>query len=85
MPRDPTLEFYDSRPRDYAEGTFRSDMSPSIRRFVQYVPEGGRILDLGCGSGRDSLTFLRLGYDVLPADGSEGMRREAERLTGLKA
>ncbi len=38
---------------------------------------------MGCGSGRDSLTFYDLGYDVTPLDGSEEMCRLAEVHTGL--
>ncbi|MGX8686838.1 MAG: SAM-dependent methyltransferase, partial [bacterium] len=25
--------------------------------FLSYIPDGGSILDLGCGSGRDSRAF----------------------------
>ena len=44
-----------------------------------------RILDAGCGSGRDSLAFMQLGYDVTMLDASAGMCRCAEALTGQKA
>lgn len=42
-------------------------------RFLEFVPEGGSILDLGCGSGRDSSSFIDLGYYVTPMDGSKEM------------
>ena len=59
-------------------------MSSVRNRFVGHLPSGGRILDLGCGSGRDSLAFVKMGFDVVPVDGSEEMCRMAERNTGLK-
>src|SRR5262249_19105964 len=37
------------------------------------LPPGGRILDAGCGSGRDSLAFMARGYRVLAIDGSPPM------------
>ena len=43
------------------------------------------ILDAGCGSGRDSLFFIKKGYDVTMLDASAGMCCCAEELTGRKA
>nr|WP_197036800.1 class I SAM-dependent methyltransferase [Collinsella aerofaciens] len=48
------------------------------------LPEGGRILDLGCGSGRDSLAFLKAGFAVNAVDGSAEMASAASELTGMK-
>ncbi len=36
-----------------------------------------RILDLGCGSGRDSKAFLEMGFDVTAVDGSKELARMA--------
>src|SRR5262245_25154959 len=38
-----------------------------------------------CGSGRDSLAFRRLGYDVVPMDASSAIVEAASRLTGVPA
>lgn len=78
-----TISFYDSDPEGYSEATLGSDMSDQRARFLTYMGYGGRILDLGCGSGRDSLAFMQDGYDVVPVDGSDGMCRVAERNTGV--
>lgn len=59
------------------------EFSALQREFIRSLPEGGRVLDLGCGSGRDSLAFLRAGLAVDAVDGSEQMVKAASRLTGL--
>lgn len=80
---DGTIGFYDSDPEGYSEATFGNDVSDIRGRFMSHLPEGARILDLGCGSGRDTLAFRDLGYDVVAVDGSEGMCRVAERNIGM--
>ena len=77
-----TIRFYDSDPAEYSRRTFSADISDSRDRFAALMPEGARILDLGCGSGRDTVAFRGLGFSVEPVDGSEGMVSQAERNTG---
>lgn len=79
-----TLDFYDSDPEGYSEKTYGADMSYIRDRFTRHLPPGASILDLGCGSGRDSQAFRMEGFDVTPVDGSEGMCRIAEKNTGMK-
>ena len=59
-------------------------MSDIMEEFLSCMEEGDTILDLGCGSGRDSLDFYERGYDVTPLDGSEEMCRLAEVHTDLE-
>lgn len=75
--------FYDGNARDYFDRTVGVDTSSLYELFVSLTPGGGRILDAGCGSGRDSLAFLRMGYDVTAFDGSEALAKMASDLTGL--
>ena len=77
--------YYDAHAKEYAELTVKADMSPVYDRFLAYLPAGAAILDAGCGSGRDSLCFMKKGYDVTMLDASEGMCWCAEKLTGRKA
>ncbi len=78
------MDFYDSDPEGYSDSTFLADTSELRSRFLSMIPEGGSILDLGCGSGRDSLAFHNSGYHVSAVDGSEGMCEVARRNTGLE-
>ncbi|MDN5332320.1 MAG: hypothetical protein PWP45_1545 [Tepidanaerobacteraceae bacterium] len=36
--------------------------------FLKWLPKGTKILDLGCGSGRDTKYFLENGYEVIAVD-----------------
>jgi 2-polyprenyl-3-methyl-5-hydroxy-6-metoxy-1,4-benzoquinol methylase len=58
-------------------------MSVAQARFLAHVPPGGRILDAGCGSGRDAKAFAELGYEVEAFDASSEMVRLASRFTDL--
>lgn len=79
-----TIGFYDADPEGYSAKTFGADMSSTRGRFLRHVAPGARILDMGCGSGRDSLAFHEFGYAVTPIDGSEGMCRIARENTRLE-
>ena len=57
-------------------------MTNTYKEFLKLVPEGGKILDLGCGSGRDSMNFMKLGYEVTAVDGSKELAKKASALLG---
>ncbi|TFG67649.1 MAG: class I SAM-dependent methyltransferase, partial [Anaerolineales bacterium] len=52
----------------------------SAHHFITLVPSGGRILDAGCGAGRDSAWFASQGFQVTAFDLSTGMLREAGKI-----
>ena len=68
-----SIEYYNQNASDYFEHTVDINMQESWERFIGLLPEGGSILDLGCGSGRDSAYFISCGFDVTAMDASEGM------------
>lgn len=78
-----TLDYYNENAEAFSKQTKNADMSMIYRRFLPYVPKNGKILDLGCGSGRDTKYFLSLGYDVDALDGSEELCRIASVYTGI--
>lgn len=78
-----TLRYYDAHAKAFIENTLHADMSESLKRFLHFVPAGGHILDLGCGSGRDSRYFLDLGYQVTASDGSEELCRQTSAYLGI--
>lgn len=77
---DMTIEYYNQHADEYVDDTLYADMSDARNKFLSYVPEGGTILDFGCGSGRDSKAFLNAGYQVVPLDGSPALCDSAQQL-----
>ena len=78
-----SIEYYNKYAAKIYEDTVDVDMSQVMEEFLKELDEGDTILDLGCGSGRDSLTMYDMGYDVTPLDASEEMCKLAEIHTGL--
>ena len=75
---------YDLEAERYIESWLRADMQEQYRIFEKELKPGSKILDGGCGSGRDSLYFLMNGYDVDAFDPSEEMRKAASEFSGLE-
>lgn len=80
MIRNETVAYYDNPDNDYAAKTVGADMSHIYPRFLKYLPKNSSLLDVGCGSGRDSLYFLKNGYAVTSIDSSLKMCEYAEQL-----
>ncbi len=78
-----SIEYYNKYAAKVYEDTVDVDMSEIMEEFLKLLDEGDTILDLGCGSGRDSLTMYDMGFDVTPLDASEEMCKLAEIHTGL--
>ncbi len=68
-----SINYYNKNAEKFIQDTFQISMEALIAEFIYYVPKGGSILDLGCGSGRDSLYFKEKGYDIYAVDGAEEM------------
>lgn len=79
-----TVAYYDENADAYYDRTIHSNMEEQYRFFLKYVPAGVRILDFGCGSGRDTKYFRDSGFNVTAIDGSEQMCKKAESYTGIE-
>ena len=78
-----TIEYYNQNAKSFIARTLYADMSKNRERFLRYVRPGGKILDAGCGSGRDSLAFMRDGYIIDAFDASEEICRLASDILGF--
>ena len=78
-----TIGYYETNATRFVADTADVEFGALQREFVRRLPKGGRVLDLGCGSGRDSLAFLKAGFEVDAVDGSAQMVEAASELTGL--
>lgn len=72
-----TIEYFNEKAQKCFDDAFTITERSNQDRFMSYVKKGGKILDFGCGSGRDTAYFLEHGYDVTPTDGSSEMCRLA--------
>ena len=77
------MDYYRRHAQAYAHATRDVDMLPLYSRFLQMLPERGRVLDAGCGSGRDTLAYLRAGYHVTAFDASPELAQLASQHTGV--
>lgn len=77
-----TLDYYNKNSEEYFNSTLNVDMTNTYKPFLKLVPKDGKILDLGCGSGRDSMNFIKLGYEVTAVDGSKELAKRASVLLG---
>lgn len=82
-PTDQTLAYYAAHAQEFADSTVDVEFSQTQHRFEALLPPAARILDFGCGSGRDSKHFLEAGYDVVATDGSPELCLYASKLTGI--
>jgi SAM-dependent methyltransferase len=76
------LHYYEDHAKDFAKRLPPKNISLVQDRFIERIQKSFgnknqmpqiRIMDLGCGTGRDSEVFLKKGYNVLGIDGSPAM------------
>jgi SAM-dependent methyltransferase len=78
QPHDParivdlTLEHYNKRARDFRDSTRDHDVSQNIGALLRHIEAEPpfRILDLGCGPGRDLRAFAGLGHIAIGLEGA---------------
>lgn len=74
-----TLDFYAANAATYVTD---GAVNPRLAAFLALLPPGGRVLELGTGSGADAGAMLAAGFDVDPTDGSLELAAEAEKRLG---
>lgn len=79
-----TLDYYNSKAKEFVSGTVDVAFAEIQDLFIDHIPIGGKILDFGCGSGRDTKYFISKGYDVDATDGSEELCKLASEYAGIR-
>lgn len=77
-----TLDYYNKNADSFVNGTINVNMEHLYEGFLSKLKSSGKILDLGCGSGRDSKHFISKGFDVVAVDGSEELCKMASEFIG---
>ncbi len=81
-----TLDDYRANAEAFREGTRDHDVSQNIEALLRNIrgEPPFRILDLGCGPGRDLKTFTSLGHIAVGLDGAEPFVRMARADSGCE-
>jgi SAM-dependent methyltransferase len=76
-----TLAFYEAEAPRYV--TARPDATdPHVSAFLDQLPPGASILELGCGGGRDAAFMIARGFVADLTDGVAAMAEQAEAFLG---
>ncbi len=82
-----TLRHYEERADAFWEGTRDHDVTQNIEALLSCLPEGGqgqRVLDFGCGPGRDLKALTDRGTLATGLDGCEAFCAMAFKEAGLE-
>lgn len=74
-----TISWYDQNAPEYTEAIKNIVSMDQIKDFVERIPANGRILDAGCGGGRDCGVFENMGFMPVGLDLSQGMIAAAKK------
>lgn len=77
-----TLEYYNQNAASFVQGSRNVDFTDTQEKFLR-VLRGKKVLDFGCGSGRDAKYFIEAGLEVTAIDGSEELCKIASAYTGI--
>ena len=79
-----TLAHYNERAADFWQGTRDHDVQQNMTALLDHIEAAApyKILDFGCGPGRDLKAFAALGHTPVGLDGSEEFAEMARSYSG---
>jgi ubiquinone/menaquinone biosynthesis C-methylase UbiE len=73
------IQIYNKYAEVYANYTNQKLLQFQLNKFISMIKKKGKVLDAGCGPGRDCDYFKSEGFSVVGIDIAEGMLKEARR------
>ena len=83
-PEVANLAFYEANAETYAAQTYHADLTHLYAPFLALLPRNARILDVGCGGGRDLRAFRERGFNPFGIDPSLALARIARQYSGVE-
>ena len=75
-------DYYQIHAVDYHEKILAADPSIFLSPFIEFLPPHARILDIGCGSGRDLLWLKQRGFEPTGLERSASLAKLARGCNG---
>lgn len=81
-----TLQHYNERAAEFWQGTRDHDVQQNIDALLRHLKNAPpwRILDFGCGPGRDLMTFSALGHEAVGLEGASQFAAMARKHSGCE-
>lgn len=80
-----TIETYNAKAADYVDMVSRTTPDQDLRAFMDALPQGGLVMDLGCGPGNTAAMMQAAGFVVEATDASDKMVEMAHSEFGVAA
>lgn len=78
------LTYYEANATKYAGLTGQVNLSQLYAPFISLLPRGARILDVGCGGGRDLKAFRERGFKPFGIEPSISLAEIAREYSGVE-
>lgn len=77
---DGTLDYYNKNSLELSCRYESANLEDVHKLLNSNMPQGAKLLEIGCGSGRDASRAMAAGFDIVAVDGSQSLLVEAEKL-----
>ena len=78
--KDVNMNYYEENAKEYIDRTINADLSSERDELIKLLPNNAKILDIGFGSGRDSLAFVNEGFKVTSIDNCDAFCRHGKEI-----
>lgn len=79
-----TIRHYELHAEDFRRGTWHHDVTQNVDALLRYLDGPSDILDLGCGPGRDLVTFRDFGHRPIGLDAAVPFVEMARAASGCE-
>ena len=77
-----TLQAYETRASEFAARYGAANLAPLHRLLLAHLPRAGRVLEIGCGTGREAAFLAEHGFTVIATDASHAMLDQTRQAVG---